>query len=87
MAQGKEIIQIVYFSILKLPLNLWFMYSNHEYFIVSNRSFGHQLAKLYNVKEGWNDLSPTKKDKVMLGFSQTRLSVCKVWFLRISMIV
>ena len=54
------------------------MYSNHEYFILSNRSFGHQLAKLYNVKEGWNNLSPTKKDKVVQGFSETRLSVCKV---------
>ena len=78
MAQGKVIIKIVCYGILKLLLNLWLMYFSHEYFFLSNRSFGHQLAKLYNVKEGWNDLSPTKKDKVMLGFSQTRLSVCKV---------
>ena len=54
------------------------MYSSHEHFFLSNRSFGHQLAKLYGVKEGWNNLSPTKKDKVVLGFSETRLSVCKV---------
>lgn len=41
-------------------------------------SFGHQLARRYKVKEGWNNLEETERNKVKTGFSLTRISVCKL---------